>query len=89
MGQIGKIAKNAQPTPLERASKKTPMLKFLPPSIEFSLSYVIFFIFHRMWFNFGDSFAKWVKLKRSQKTDNAIGKSVQKNPHAEIFAAIN
>ena len=63
MGQIEKIAKNGQRHWKERP-KKNPMLKFSPPSNEFSLSYVIFFIFHKMWFNFGDSFAKWVKLKR-------------------------
>ena len=62
MGQIEKIAENGQRHWKERP--KNPMLKFLPPSIEFSLSYVIFFIFHKMWFNFGDSFAKGVKMNR-------------------------
>ena len=62
MGQIEKIEKTDNA--IGKSVQKNPMLKFSPQSIEFSLSYVIFFIFHKMWFNFGDSFAKGVKMNR-------------------------
>ena len=63
------------------------MVELLPPSLESSLSFVMFSFCRKKWFNFSDTVAKWVKLKKWEKINKTIGEGVHENFHAVVCVA--
>ena len=70
-----------------KSVQKTPTMKVLPRFLGTSLSYSLYSFSHKVRFNFGDSVAKGIKVKRWKKTDIAFRKGVRGNFHAVIYVA--
>ena len=84
--QSGSIGKDVKST-TGKSVQKAPTMKVMPRSLGTSLSYSLNSFRHKVRFNFGESVAKGIKVKRWKKIDIAFRKGARENFHAVIYVA--